>query len=224
VRRAVSLLLLSFVTVAGLAVSAPQALAGPGESEFVSRTNAARTSRGLKAYAVRSDLVAAARRHAARMAARGDIYHNPNLGSEVGGWRSLGENVGVGGDVESIHNAFMNSSGHRANILDRTFTEVGIGTATSADGRLYVTEIFRLPSGTTAAPAPAPAPKPAVSTRPRPATAPRPAITRRPAVAVDPAAALRSRFLAARAAARRDATGVLDRAVSYHGVMSTLGG
>lgn len=84
-------------------ISATPAHASATESEFVSRTNSARTSRSLRAYAVRSDLVSIARRQAARMAASRRIYHNPNLASEVRGWRNVGENVGVGGSVSRIH-------------------------------------------------------------------------------------------------------------------------
>ncbi len=40
-------------------------------------------------------------------------------------WRKLGENVGYGGDIDQVHTAYMNSPGHRANILDRGFTQMG---------------------------------------------------------------------------------------------------
>jgi len=142
-------------------LSATTPATASSDSEFVSRTNGARTSRGIRAYAVRSDLTAVARRQAARMAASGRMYHNPNLGSEVGGWSNVGENVGRGPDVASIHNAFMNSSSHRSNILSTTFTEFGVGTARSSSGELFVSQVFRRPSGASyTPPAPRPAPKP----------------------------------------------------------------
>lgn len=134
------------------------------ESEFVARVNGARTSRGIRAYAVRSDLAGVARRHAARMAASGSMYHNPRLTSEVGGWSNIGENVGRGGDVASIHNAFMNSSSHRSNILSTTFTEIGVGTARSSSGELFVSQVFRRPSG--AATYTPPPPRRTVASRP----------------------------------------------------------
>jgi hypothetical protein len=126
------------------------------ESDFVYRTNSARTSRGLAAYGVRGDLTTVARRQAARMASSHTLYHNPNLGSEVGGWSAVGENVGEGGSVSSIQSAFMGSSSHRANILSSSFTEVGIGTAHSSDGMLWVSEVFRRPSGAVYTPPPPP--------------------------------------------------------------------
>ena len=229
-RRAVSALVaLVAVLVTLVAVSVP-AYAGPGEGEFVSRTNSARQANGRSSYAVRSDLVSVARRHAQRMAAKGTIYHNPNLASEVSGWRAVGENVGMGGNVKSIHDAFMNSTHHRANILDRDFTEVGIGTATDSDGVLYVAEVFRQPEGTVRpapAPAPKPAPQPVVTSRPRSPSAPRvtaPAPVRPKARPVDPVVALRARLAAATAAARRARpSGAVPRAVTYFDVMRTLG-
>jgi hypothetical protein len=144
--RRVSVLLACLLSFAVLPATTAHA---SSESEFVSRTNSARGSNGLAGYGVRGDLTAVARRQAGRMASAGRIYHNPGLGSEVGGWSSVGENVGVGTSVSAIHSAFMGSSGHRANILSRSFTEVGIGTARGSDGRLYVSEVFRRPSGAT---------------------------------------------------------------------------
>jgi hypothetical protein len=180
-------------------LSGSEAFAG-SESEFVSRTNGARASYGVRAYAVRSDLTSVARRQAARMAAQHTIYHNPNLGSEVSGWRSVGENVGMGPSVSSIHSAFMNSSSHRSNILSTTFTEVGIGTATGSDGKIYVSEVFRTPAGASAyVPPPAPRRAPVVVRRrttttrasrsaPRKPLAPKVA-PRKPAVRIVPATA-----------------------------------
>ena len=231
-RRLSSLLVAVLAALTCLSVTLPAAHAGPGESEFTSRANAERSSRGIRTYAVRSDLVAVARRHAARMAAKGSIYHNPNLAGEVSGWQAVGENVGMGGDVASIHQAFMNSSGHRANILDRGFTEVGMGTATDSQGRLYVTQVFRTPDGSaTAAPAPT-QPRPVVQqpapTRRTP-VATRPTVRRltpaaKPAPAVDPAKQLASRLAAARAVGSRTRSGVLHRTVGYHDVMAALAG
>lgn len=78
------------------------------------------------------------------MARTGVLEHNPDLSGQVTGWRSLAENVGYGGDEQSVHRALMNSSGHRANILDPRFTQIGIGVAWSG-GRVWVTQVFREP-------------------------------------------------------------------------------
>ena len=53
------------------------------------------------------------------MVQAGQISHNPNLGSEVSGdWTKLGENVGVGYDVDGLMQAFINSPAHYKNLVD----------------------------------------------------------------------------------------------------------
>ncbi len=235
-RRLSSILAAAAVALTALAVAAPAAHAGTEESQFVSLANSARANRGLRSYTVASDLVSVARRHAQRMAAKHTIFHNPNLGGEVSNWQAVGENVGMGGSVSSIHNAFMNSAAHRANILDTDFTQVGMGTAYDDKGVLYVTQVFRKPAGSTA---PTTTPKPIVS-RPRPA--PAPVVTTRtpgrtvsrpvakpvarkavPAKKADPRAALAARLRRARAlAARSERSGAVADAVTYLRVMRTL--
>jgi uncharacterized protein YkwD len=56
-------------------------------------------------------------------------------------WDAIGENVGVGSTVRSVHRALMNSTSHRRIILSRAFTSVGVGVVRSG-GRAWVTEIF----------------------------------------------------------------------------------
>ena len=120
------------------------------EAQFVVKINAARAAAGLRGYVVRSDLAAVAEGQAQRMAASNRLYHNPNLASEVRNYRWAGENVGYGPDVDALHNAFMASPSHRSNILDHDFTEVGLGAVWS-EGRLWVAEVFREPTGASVA-------------------------------------------------------------------------
>ncbi len=158
---------------------APAADAGL-ESQFVSRINSLRASKGLRQLQVSGELVGVARAWTDRMVANGGISHNPNLGSQVGGaWTKLGENVGVGHDVNGLMNAFINSSSHYANLVDPVWTHVGVGVSHHADGRIYTTHNFMAlgggqspppPSGppattptpttTTTAPPPPPEPEP----------------------------------------------------------------
>jgi len=62
----------------------------------------------------------------------------------VTNWQYVGENVGYGPDALTVHVAFMNSPAHRANILDRDYTEVGVGAVVVGD-RVWVAEVFRRP-------------------------------------------------------------------------------
>lgn len=120
------------------------------------------------------------------MAERDDPYHNPQLGQEVQGWDMVGENVGVGWEVDGLHRAFMDSSTHRDIILAPQFTEIGVGVLTGRDGRLWVVEVFRDPTAepTTVAPAGAPPATPPTSAPSRPAP-----IEAAPVATVEPAAA-----------------------------------
>lgn len=114
------------------------------ESGLTAQLNEERTSRGLSALTVRADLVEVAREQARRMASSSTLAHNPNLTSDVDNWRWVGENVGYGPDALTVHAAFMGSPGHKANILDSDYTEVGIGSVT-VGSRVWVAQVFRTP-------------------------------------------------------------------------------
>lgn len=114
---------------------------GKAEAQFIDLINAERTSRGLGPLRVDPELTAGARRQAAAIRDAGRLFHNPDLGSVTTGWSWIGENVGYGQDVSSLHSAFMNSSGHRANILKSGATHVGLGVV--VDGAtVWVAEVF----------------------------------------------------------------------------------
>jgi hypothetical protein len=169
--------------VAGLVVAAQGASADSGSS-LVAMVNSARAAHGLPALAVSSDLTAAARAQAGRMAASRTLAHTPNLGGAVCCWTTVGENVGEGPSASSIESAFMHSAAHRANILSSAYTQVGIGTVVDSTGVMWVSEIFRRPRGAAApAPAPKPAPKPVVKQ-----PTPKPTVTHRAVIAKPPAA------------------------------------
>ena len=177
-RRVIAVVVVALFLLS-LTPSAASADAGV-EAEFVRLTNGARGGRTL---AVDGELTAIARRWSGKMAADNRLAHNPNLSKEVTqDWQKLGENVGTGDTAQQIHDAFMNSPAHRANILDPDFTHVGIGVVRGGDGRIWVTEVFmKLRSGGGTPPPPPPttaAPtttaRPRVTTTAPPPTAPRP--------------------------------------------------
>jgi hypothetical protein len=151
-----------------LAAAPAHAADGGVDGRFVELANAARGTSSLAGYATAGDLADVAGRHAAKMAAEHRIFHNPNLGRDVDGWQQVGENVGVGEGPDQLHQGFMQSPTHRANIMSSSFREIGIGTVVGDDGRLYVVQVFRLRQP---AAAPAPAPKPVAAT-PKPAAPP----------------------------------------------------
>ena len=138
----------SMVAVSG---SAAHAAVDPGaaESEFIGMINQERASRGMAPLTIDTDLVAGARYQADAIRDAGRLFHNPDLGSVTTGWTWIGENVGYGYDVASLHQAFMDSPGHRANILKSDATHVGLGVV--ADGQtIWVAELFMKSSQTAA--------------------------------------------------------------------------
>jgi uncharacterized protein YkwD len=86
-----------------------------------------------------------AKAHSREMADKGYLFHSSDdqLRNAFDGleWSLGGENVGVGGSLESLEDAFMASKLHRENILRPEFDHAAIGVA-RADGRIWVTVIF----------------------------------------------------------------------------------
>ena len=144
------------------------------EGEFLAKINAERSSRGLNKLSVDGGLVSHARKHTQDMIDAGAIFHSSEAELKAAGgsgWSSIGENVGRGGSVSSLHAAFMDSPGHRANILG-DYNYAGVGTGTS-NGVLYVTVVFmKKGSTTTTAPPTTAAPTTAPPTTAPPTTAP----------------------------------------------------
>lgn len=137
------LIIASFVPVlvGGLPASA-QTTQPSSETSLVGLVNAERSSSGLGTLTVHPDLVAAARRHAEAMADRGRIYHSENLAAiGVTGWTLLGENVAMAPTIDSAHRALMNSPSHRDNVLEKTYTHIGIGVV-EAKGTLWIVQMF----------------------------------------------------------------------------------
>ena len=119
------------------------------ELSFANKLNAERTDRGLNALKINLQLTGVARAWTAKMAADGGISHNPRLGSLVeGDWTRLGENVGYSTRsgtspeefVRRLHLAFMESPGHRANVLGE-YNQVGIGVGMTGS-TMWVTVNF----------------------------------------------------------------------------------
>ncbi|MBV9410387.1 MAG: CAP domain-containing protein [Acidimicrobiia bacterium] len=155
---------------------------GAAAQQFYALINSERAAAGVPALAWRDDIAAMAVAHSADMAAQGTIWHGSFVSE--GNLKALNasllaENVGMGGDVMSIHTAFMNSPHHRENILDPGLNQVGTGVVIGGDGTVYVTEDFlHSKSAGTAAAAPAPAaPRPAAP-RLSTAAAPKPVTPR----------------------------------------------
>ena len=153
--RIAALLLVVVVSLALL--PPPVASAAPStadlERDFHALVNIERAKKGLGALTMRSDIVRVARGHTDVMVREWRLFHNPHFSTQITGWQRVSENVGYGPSAERIHQALMNSEGHRRNILDDRVTEVGIGVRVK-DGRVWVTQNFRRPMSNVSTSAP----------------------------------------------------------------------
>jgi hypothetical protein len=121
--------------------AAAQADTVSDEASFVAKINDLRASKGLPALQVNANLVAKARAWSAGMAAAGKIWHSSLSDGITEDWKKLGENVGMGGSVDGLHNAFVASPHHYENLVDPAFGYVGIGIVMNGS-TIYVTEEF----------------------------------------------------------------------------------
>ncbi|MFF4804955.1 CAP domain-containing protein [Streptomyces sp. NPDC001351] len=120
-------------------------------SEVVALTNRERAGAGLPPLATDPLLATAAQAHSADMVARAFYSHTSPEGSRP--WdraaaagarrRSIGENIACGQrSPAEVVDGWMNSPGHRANILEPDFTHIGIGFAGGGPAGTYWTQLF----------------------------------------------------------------------------------
>ncbi|MFE6622322.1 CAP domain-containing protein [Streptomyces sp. NPDC057740] len=129
---------------------------GPGDlprtaAEVVDLTNRERARAGLRPLSVDHTLTTAAQAYSADMAARAFYSHTSPEGTQP--WdraaaagsrmRAIGENIACGQrSPGEVVEGWMNSPGHRANILKRDFTHIGIGFAGGGPAGTYWTQLF----------------------------------------------------------------------------------
>ncbi|MET4704379.1 CAP domain-containing protein [Frigoribacterium sp. UYMn621] len=154
---------------------------------IASLVNQARASAGLPGLIHNPAMDAVAQQWANQMGAANSMTHNPDYSTQIpSGWSRAGENVATGQPTPSaMHTAWMNSPGHRANILG-DFTDIGIAFVT-VNGTTWGVEDFGKYAGHAGAPAPAPAPAPAAPAPPAPPAPKAPAPVARAAAAPAPA-------------------------------------
>jgi uncharacterized protein YkwD len=110
------------------------------ESQLLSYINKARRDAGVNTVQVTPGTTDVARRWALRMATTKKLEHNPDFGSQVGRagspkWTRVTENVGYASacDTKQLFDAYMNSAGHRKNILDPKVRYIGLGSVDRTD-------------------------------------------------------------------------------------------
>jgi len=131
-----------------LAAQAPTS-ASAAEQQLFASVNRTRRAQGLPSLKWNEALAGAARRHAALMAQHGSAQHGfsgePSLASRVmqAGVRFVwvAENVIQGASAQDIHEEFMKSANHRANILDSDMDSIGVGVV-ERGGQFFAVEDF----------------------------------------------------------------------------------
>ena len=113
----------------------------PGQSEVLSAMNKDRQALNLRTLGTQADAQRKAQAWAEKLARENKLYHS-TLPDGIGvKWCSLGENVGYGPDVPTIEAAYMNSPGHKANIVSTKWNGVGVGHATNGK-RVFTVQVF----------------------------------------------------------------------------------
>ena len=134
------------IQLAGVALAAALLLGActtADENHAVDLVNGARRNAGKAALSTNVSLIVTAQAWSQHMAATQQLVHRTSLSSGApAGWRKLGENIGYASTVDGIQTAFMNSAGHKANILDSAFNNVGIGITRDGNGRYWETQEF----------------------------------------------------------------------------------
>jgi len=134
--------------LAALGTSAPVAARTPEgtySQQATVATNAHRTEAGLAELTTNKCLRRLAVRQATRMSKAKEIFHQ-DLGAALQACHltMAGENVAAGyrSGRSVVDDGWMHSEGHRANILNPSFTLMGIGARKSSNGRWYVAQVF----------------------------------------------------------------------------------
>ena len=122
----------------------------PHEKQLFEELNQSRQKAGLPALEWDERLAQAAREHSKRMVETNKLAHvvdgEEPLGERLSAtgihFNRSGENIGYNTEFDDIHRAWMDSPGHRENILSPNYNMVGIGIARSEDGLFYATQDF----------------------------------------------------------------------------------
>ncbi|MDP4085575.1 MAG: SafA/ExsA family spore coat assembly protein [Bacillota bacterium] len=121
------------------------------ENQVIQLTNQQRAKYGLKALSPNWELSRVARYKAMDMRDKNYFSHtSPTYGDPFTmmknfgiSYRYAGENIAAGqATAQEVVNAWMNSPGHRANILSTNYTQIGVGFAQGGSQRYYWSQMF----------------------------------------------------------------------------------
>jgi uncharacterized protein YkwD len=121
------------------------------QSAVVATVNQHRAQAGRAGVAIDGRLTAAAQGHSDDMARRKTMTHSGGDGSDGGtrirnagyGWTTWAENVAAGQTTPAaVMSSWLNSSGHRANILNGRVVHIGVAATTGSNGVIYWTMVL----------------------------------------------------------------------------------
>jgi uncharacterized protein YkwD len=121
------------------------------EQQVLTLTNAQRAAAGCPALVMNSTLTGVARAHSQDMAAKGYFDHNSQNGTTPAQrltaagypYRQMAENIAAGQSTpDNVMTSWMGSAGHKANILNCSLKEIGVGFATGGPYGTYWTQDF----------------------------------------------------------------------------------
>ncbi len=123
------------------------------EKEIIDATNEKRREHGIETLSADPMLMTAARQHSQNMARQQTLSHTldgKSVEARVKGldykYLAIGENVSFNQpDAQSVVEGWMKSPGHRANILNANYTQIGVGVTADDQGRQYFTQVFGRP-------------------------------------------------------------------------------
>jgi uncharacterized protein YkwD len=147
-----ALLGISFLMLGSDKQEPPRLQLSKEEQTLLELTNKEREKEKLSPLEPNLLLFQAARGHSANMVKQGKMEHildgkGPAQRVEALGYdyKRVGENVAWGEDgvtLETIMKGWMDSEGHRKNILNPDYAEIGLGIARDAKGEVYFTQVF----------------------------------------------------------------------------------
>lgn len=137
---------LTAVAVAVMVVSLLAGCLNANQRTVAELVTSSRATAGLPKLLTQNDAQRKAQAWAEKMARENKLYHS-NLRDGMGGvkWCQLGENVGYGPSIQSVHTAYMKSPGHKANIMSNAWNGIGVGYAESNHGgvkRIWTVHVF----------------------------------------------------------------------------------
>ena len=115
---------------------------------IIEATNRYRKENSLEEVEINFKLHACAKKYAYKMAQKNTLSHSldstlsERVSQEGYVFSYIGENIAYGYDYKKVVDGWMNSSGHRANILNSSYNEIGVGMAYSSDGTPYYCQVF----------------------------------------------------------------------------------